>query len=120
MKTIPKRTELLRELVSCRKFLLSQLADLAEEEGNVWVARAWRWVRDHEKWPTPRWNQKTRKKDVWGWNLAGRWECKRRGCSTLSVELYMEGLLRHEFYSCEEDALLAAAYAVSRYLEKRI
>lgn len=45
------RERLHAEVDSCQSFLLSQLADEAEESGDADLAAGYRWLRDHGRWP---------------------------------------------------------------------
>jgi hypothetical protein len=42
---------LLGELDEYRWFVMNQLADLADDEGNATLARGWRWLANNRKWP---------------------------------------------------------------------
>jgi hypothetical protein len=60
--TDPTTQRLMDELGDYRWVLLSQLADRADELGDEWTARGWRWLRDKNKWPG------SRKGGKCGWN----------------------------------------------------
>lgn len=64
---------LLAELDNARYFALSRMADWEEEHERVQQAKAWRWLRDHRKWPSKRKDTCSRytTRYVYGWNFVG-------------------------------------------------
>lgn len=66
--------ELLKECVASRHFLLTQIADLARENGDEDLATAWTWIRDNKKWPTlrvlPPLKGHTADRKLWGWTFS--------------------------------------------------
>lgn len=42
---------LLKEFDSCYAFLMSQMRDIAEEEGDKMLAAGWAWLIDNHRWP---------------------------------------------------------------------
>lgn len=114
--------ELLQELVSARSHLMSQLADEAEEAGEESVAKAWRWLRDNRKWPTPRSTRhdKAFTKSAWGWVLTASSlrKAKIYSSSSLPKILVDEKLMKHGIYESEESALFAAVKGLSEYFAR--
>lgn len=120
-----QRETLLRELASCRRYLMSQLADLAEERDNYDEARAWRWMRDHNKFP-----RETRKKTktTYTWQVTGSdpfdyAEDQRHspvvvGSPTvLPRVLYQFGYISTGSYLTAEAALEAAVVALTKFFK---
>lgn len=120
----PTEMSLLKEFVSSRNFLMGQIADLAEENGEIYKARAWRWIKDYEKYPSKR-TVKRRWKDTvirYGWALTQKNEtlisAALAGPSVLPYDIYifkyMDTVPRWE---TPEYALEAAANALAMYME---
>lgn len=124
----PTQAELLKECISSRKFLLTQIADLAEQNGDIYLAQAWRWIRDTGKWPSKR---KIRKNGPYGdsYRIAYNWILHRRdyslkdaeggGPSLLPYWLYENKYLNTSNKISEEEALTLATKALA-YMFKAI
>lgn len=117
MSTLNKERELLRELVSSRKYLFTMLADEAKERGEEYKGKAWEWLRDHNKWPSPanrivggRYGYR-KKGFAWCINDKARFldEAERKGPSVLPYRLYSyfsrwKRIDTNKVYTTEEDA----------------
>lgn len=109
--------ELLHELVESRRFLMSQLADLAEENDDRYLAMAWRWMRDTRRWPSCG-------KRGFGWATTARCVGLVRTGKMLSMLLPQDlqnlGLMViTDRWTEESDALLRAADAIAAYMRQR-
>lgn len=120
-----KQAELLRELVSSRQYLFTMLADNATEQGDEYIGKAWLWLRDHNKWPSP-----ARRRQKWGGMRSGfSWcittkantlaEAEKKGPSVLPysvVRKYYSSMTANEVYTSEESAFHAAVEQISRLI----
>jgi hypothetical protein len=120
-----KAKELLKELVSARSYLMSQLADEAEERGEQYLAEAWRWMRDNRKWPSPRHapQDKAGQRSLWGWNFRGQSMKKslHYGHSTLPILLLDpdKHYMKNKMYKSEEEALITAVEAMTKLFQDK-
>lgn len=124
MSELDRKAELLRELVACRQFLYSQLADLAEDQFDPWEAKAWRWLRDHSKWPVEKRQRKRRKKVKivlgYGWTVypGPLVTAERRGASILPGDIRDSSVVANlsQVFKDEISALLAASRLLANYM----
>lgn len=111
-----KRNEILRELVSCRGFLLRQLADLAEERGRIYEAAAWRYLEKYQLWP--RYNLR-RTHILWTYHKASFKKSRLVGSALLPHPLAINPWMDRSEWEAgqEEEALLEAVKGLTRWFE---
>ncbi len=122
---------LIADLLEARNLGFSRIVDLMEETNNVYLAKAWKWLRDNNKWPSKRsgkmslWTNE--RKIVWGWNVISKYmtlkDAEESGPTNLPYEIH-ERCYRgrcfcaKEHRSTEKGAIESAVGSIAKIFER--